>query len=45
MACIAIAVETIEFLVATIDINGCECGFVRRDRRPVDNFSFDDLWS
>lgn len=45
MACIAIAVETIEFFVATIDIDGCECGFVRRDRRLVDNFSGDDFWS
>jgi hypothetical protein len=42
---VSIAVEAIEILVVAIDVNGCECSFVRGDRRVVDGFSTNDLWS
>jgi hypothetical protein len=41
----SIAVETIEVPVVAIDVNSCKCGFVRGDRRLVDCFSTNDLWS
>ena len=45
VAFVSIAVETIEILVAAIDLNCCKCSVVRRDRCPLDNFPTHDLWS